>query len=112
MAPYDQDRNRCWCAVIPLLTKGMRCRGYMRHAPVYHTNNQIVGSGDHNAYGREQYVTACTREIPGLNPTMAPLGAVAPLHPHGNTRVFEYLLPIRTLWRSSWAHTTMPMALS
>jgi hypothetical protein len=54
--------HHCWVAIIQLLTKGIMCRGYITRGPVYHTKDQIIGSGYHKAYGKESQVTAFKRE--------------------------------------------------
>jgi hypothetical protein len=54
--------GHCWGAVIQLLTKGIMCRGYITRGSVYHTDDQIMGSGYQKAYGQESQVTAFKRE--------------------------------------------------
>jgi hypothetical protein len=54
--------HHCWGAVIQLLTKGIMCRGYITRGSVYHTDNQIIGSGYHKAYAKESQVAAFKRE--------------------------------------------------
>jgi hypothetical protein len=54
--------GHCWGAVIRLLTKGIMCRGYITRGPLYHTDDQIIGSGYQKAYGKESQVTAFKRE--------------------------------------------------
>lgn len=53
--------SHCWGAVIELLTKGIMCRGYITRGAVYHTDDQIIGSGYQKAYGKEAQVTAFKR---------------------------------------------------
>lgn len=53
--------NHCWGAVIMLLTKGVMCRGYITRGLIYHTEDQIIGSGYQKAYGKESEVTAFKR---------------------------------------------------
>jgi len=53
--------NHCWGAVIMLLTKGIMCRGYITRGLIYHTEDQIIGSGYQKAYGKESEVTAFKR---------------------------------------------------
>lgn len=53
--------QHCWGAVIMLLTKGIMCRGYITRGLIYHTEDQIIGSGYQKAYGKESHVTAFKR---------------------------------------------------
>lgn len=52
----------CWGAVLRLLTKGIMCRGYITRGLIYHTAEQIIGSGYQKAHGRESQVTAFRRK--------------------------------------------------
>ncbi len=49
---------RFWSIVLELMQDGILCRGYITCGKVYHTENQIIGSGYHNAYISESAVTA------------------------------------------------------
>jgi hypothetical protein len=53
--------QHCWGAVIMLLTKGFMCRGYITRGLIYHTEDQVIGSGYQKAYGKESHVTAFKR---------------------------------------------------
>jgi hypothetical protein len=54
--------NHCWGAVISLMAQGIMCRGYITKGPIYHNDNQIIGSGYQNAYAMEAGVSAFKRE--------------------------------------------------
>lgn len=54
--------GHCWGAVINLLQKGIMCRGYITRGSIYHTDNDFIGSGYHEAYSKEANVTAFKRE--------------------------------------------------
>ncbi len=54
--------SHCWEAVINLLVKGVMCRGYITRGLVYHTQDQIIGSGYQEAYSKECQVSAFKRE--------------------------------------------------
>lgn len=53
---------RCWGIVMHLLPKGIMCRGYITRGPVYHTDDNIIGSGYHNAYQKEAGVSAFKKD--------------------------------------------------
>lgn len=50
--------SHCSSAIIGLLLKGVMCRGYITKGKIYHTENQIIGSGYQQAYKKESEVTA------------------------------------------------------
>jgi hypothetical protein len=54
--------NHCWGAVIKLLTKGIMCRGYITRGQIYHTDNEIIGTGYQEALDKEHNVSAFKRE--------------------------------------------------
>lgn len=54
--------NHCWGAVMKLLTKGIMCRGYITQGRVYHTDNEIIGTGYQEALDNEQNVRVFKRE--------------------------------------------------
>ncbi len=54
--------HHCWGAVINLLTKGIMCRGYITRGKIYHTEDQIIGSGYNEALSKEKKVAAFKRE--------------------------------------------------
>lgn len=45
--------SHCWSAAIALLPMGIMCRGYITRGNVYHTANQIIGTGYNKAYEKE-----------------------------------------------------------
>lgn len=53
--------SHCWGAVIKLLPKGIMCRGYITRGPVFHTENQIIGSAYQRAYTNEANVEVFKR---------------------------------------------------
>ena len=50
--------SHCWKAAIRLLYKGVLCRGFITRGSVYHTDNQVIGSGYQHAYENERTVSA------------------------------------------------------
>lgn len=50
--------SHCWGAVLKLLMHGIMCRGYITKGNVFHSENQIIGTGYQNAYIKEAGVTA------------------------------------------------------
>lgn len=46
--------NECSASVLRLMMKGTMCRGYILRGAIYHTENQIIGSGYQNAYSKEE----------------------------------------------------------
>lgn len=50
--------SHCWKVIINLLSQGIMCRGYIVRGPVYHTDDQILGSGYQDAYQAESKVSA------------------------------------------------------
>lgn len=54
--------SHCWDSVITLLSKGIMCRGYITRGNIYHTNDQIIGSGYQAAFANESNVSAFKRE--------------------------------------------------
>jgi hypothetical protein len=53
--------DHCWGAVIKLLIKGIMCRGYIIRGPIYHTNEEIIGSGYQEALDKEDKVSVFKR---------------------------------------------------
>jgi hypothetical protein len=54
--------SHCWTAVIELLSKGIMCRGYIKRGKIYHTEQQVIGSGYQEAFVAESQVSAFARE--------------------------------------------------
>jgi len=52
----------CWGIVMGLLRSGIMCRGYITRGLVFHTDQQVVGSGYQRAFDNEKNVTAFKRE--------------------------------------------------
>jgi hypothetical protein len=52
----------CWGIVMGLLRNGIMCRGYITRGLVFHTDQQVVGSGYQRAFDNEKNVTAFKRE--------------------------------------------------
>jgi len=50
--------SHCWASVLKLMDKGVLCRGYITRGLIYHTENQVVGSGYQEAYSKESAVSA------------------------------------------------------
>lgn len=50
--------SHCWQACLGLLTRGIMCRGYITRGSIYHTEDQVVGSGFSEATEREKQVSA------------------------------------------------------
>ncbi len=53
--------GHCWGAVITLMSMGVLCRGYITKGSVYHTENQIIGTGYMTAFHAEKGVSAFKR---------------------------------------------------
>lgn len=54
--------NHCSAAVIKLMNKGIMCRGYITKGPIYHSDDQFIGSGYQEAYQKESNVSAFKKE--------------------------------------------------
>ncbi len=54
--------SHCWGAVIKLLPKGIMCRGYITRGLIYHTDDQVIGTGYQSAFEKERGVSAFKRE--------------------------------------------------
>lgn len=54
--------NHCWSAVIKLMMKGIMCRGYITKGSIYHSDEQVIGSGYEDAYQNEPNVSAFKKE--------------------------------------------------
>jgi hypothetical protein len=52
----------CWGIVMGLLRSGIMCRGYITRGRVFHTDQQVIGSGYQRAFENEKNVTAFKRE--------------------------------------------------
>lgn len=52
----------CWGVVLGLLRSGIMCRGYITRGLVFHTDQQVIGSGYQRAYDNEKNVSAFKRE--------------------------------------------------
>lgn len=50
--------HECSGSVIRLMMKGIMCRGYISRGSIYHTENQIIGSGYQDTYLKEELVSA------------------------------------------------------
>jgi hypothetical protein len=50
--------SHCWRAVLELMAQGIMCRGYITRGMIYHTKEQVIGSGYINAFERERQVAA------------------------------------------------------
>jgi hypothetical protein len=54
--------HHCSTAVLVLLSKGFMCRGYITRGSIYHTPEQVLGSGYTYAYISEKGVSAFKRK--------------------------------------------------
>lgn len=54
--------SHCWAAAMHLLQSGLMCRGYIKRGRIFHTDNQVIGTGYQDAYAAEGKVTAFRRE--------------------------------------------------
>lgn len=54
--------DHCWVVIIKLMMKGIMCRGYITKGSIYHSNDQVIGSGYQEAYQKESNVTAFKRK--------------------------------------------------
>jgi len=53
--------NHCGGSIVGLMVKGIMCRGYITRGLVYHTEDQVIGSGYQMAYENEANVDAFKR---------------------------------------------------
>jgi hypothetical protein len=53
--------GHCWQACMGLLTRGIMCRGYITRGSIYHTDDQLVGSGYNQTIEKEKQVSAFKR---------------------------------------------------
>lgn len=51
-----------WSIVMRLMLEGILCRGYITRGMIFHTENQVIGSGYQEAYMSESAVTAFKRD--------------------------------------------------
>jgi hypothetical protein len=55
--------GHCWAAVLELLLSGIMCRGYISKGSIYHTGDQVIGSGYNRAFAMEKHgISAFRRE--------------------------------------------------
>jgi len=54
--------QRFWSIVMGLMLEGILCRGFITRGKVFHTENQVIGSGYIEAYVGESAVTAFKRD--------------------------------------------------
>lgn len=54
--------HHCWGAVLRLLKRGLLCRGYITRGSIYHTDDQVIGTGYQDALAREATVAAFKTE--------------------------------------------------
>lgn len=54
--------SHCWVAAMHLLHSGIMCRGYIKRGRIFHTDNQVLGTGYQDAFAAEGKVTAFRRE--------------------------------------------------
>lgn len=52
----------CWTSVLNLLQSGIMCRGYISKGKIYHTQDQVIGTGYQEAYSKEGQVKAFKRK--------------------------------------------------
>ncbi len=52
----------CWGVVLRLLQRGIMCRGYITRGLIFHTDQQVIGSGYQRACENEKNVNAFKRE--------------------------------------------------
>lgn len=50
--------SHCSTAVLELLVQGVMCRGYITRGRIYHSDDQVIGSGFQDAYSKERQVSA------------------------------------------------------
>lgn len=50
--------HECSASVERLMMKGIMCRGYISRGSIYHTKNQVIGSGYQDTYLKEGLVSA------------------------------------------------------
>lgn len=54
--------EHCWDAVFELLQEGVMCRGYVTRGRIFHTNDQVIGSGYQRAVDKEKTVAVFRHE--------------------------------------------------
>lgn len=53
--------GHCWGSVIELMQLGIMCRGYITRGLIYHTDDQVLGTGYQNALSAEPQVSVFKR---------------------------------------------------